>query len=269
MNKYIIIILLILSFLLFSLEDDNSLKVNFLDIGQGDSILLSVNDINILIDGGPDNILLHRLGEVLPWYERKIDYLVISHYHADHFVGFIELIDKYEIVEVLVTCHEPDDFLYHIFMNKLKEKNLKINIINKGDRYIISEGVYFDIILADCVHEDYNDNSIVLKFKYYNTDILFTGDLTSLQEVNILDQDLESEILKVGHDGSRWSSSKEFLEAIQPKVCIIQSGRDNSFGHPHKEAIERLENIGCEVYNNQFNGTITLISDGDEYFIDF
>ena len=269
MNKYIIIILLTLSFLLFSLKEENNLKVSFLDIGQGDSILVSVNDLNILIDGGPNNLLLHELGEGLPWHERKIDYLVISHYHADHFVGFIELINKYEIGEVLVTDHRPDDFLYHVFMNKLKEYNNTVTVVNQGDRFQISEGVYFDIILADCIHEDYNDNSIVLKFKYYNTKILFTGDLTSVQEKTILNKDLGSEILKVGHHGSRWSSSKEFLEAIQPKVCIIQSGRDNSFGHPHKEAVERLEGIGCEIYNTQFNNTITLTSDGNEYWVDF
>ena len=149
MNKYIIIILLTLSFLLFSLKEENNLKVSFLDIGQGDSILVSVNDLNILIDGGPNNLLLHELGEGLPWHERKIDYLVISHYHADHFVGFIELINKYEIGEVLVTDHRPDDFLYHVFMNKLKEYNYTVTVVNQGDRFQISEGVYFDIILAD------------------------------------------------------------------------------------------------------------------------
>jgi len=262
-------IILLIFIILIPFHRKEYLEVNYLDIGQGDSILLSVNNLNILIDGGPDNSLLHRLGEVLPWYERKIDYLVISHYHADHFVGFIELLNKYEVDNILVTNHEPDNMLYKIFINELREKDLDVTIVNEGDRFIISEDVYFDIILADCIHEDYNDNSILLKFKYYDLDLLFTGDLTSVQEKTILNRDLESEILKVAHHGSMWSSSKEFLEVVKHEVCIIQSGIDNKFGHPHEEAMSRLENINCNIYNTQFNSTIKLTSNGYEYFVDF
>lgn len=262
-------IIIIIFIILIPFHRKEYLEVNYLDIGQGDSILLSVNDLNILIDGGPDNNLLHRLGEVLPWYERKIDYLIISHYHADHFVGFIELLNKYEVDNILVTNHNPDNFLYNIFINKVKEKNKKVTIVNKGDKFIISEDIYFNIILADCIHEDINDNSILLKFKYYDLSLLFTGDLTSVQENTILNRDLKSEILKVAHHGSRWSSSKEFLEIVQPEICIIQSGVDNKFGHPHEETIQRLKNINCIIYNTQFNNTITLISNGYEYWLDY
>ncbi len=256
-------------FLIFNYYPTEYLKVSYLDIGQGDSILLSVKDYNILIDGGPDNSLLYQLGESLLWFEKRIDYLIISHYHADHYTGFIELLNKYEIGEILVTNHQPDNKLYNIWLEKLKEYNYKVRVVEEGERFIIADNIYFDIILAHSNYEDYNDNSLVLKFNYYDLKLLFTGDLTSLLEKTILEKDLESQVLKVGHHGSKWSSSLEFLKVVKPEICLIQSGLYNKFQHPHLETINRLKEINCTIYNTQNTGTVNLFSNGYDYWFDF
>ncbi|MFA6307828.1 MAG: MBL fold metallo-hydrolase [Patescibacteria group bacterium] len=262
MNKIIISTFIILSLLLFTLyKDDNKLEINFLDVGQGDAILIRTPDgQNILIDGGPDNILLSKLAKVLPWWERDIDYLVITHYHADHMMGFIELLNKYKVKNVLVTAHIPDDFLYKVWTDKLVEKNIKPSIVKVGEKFIVSDDLAWQIILADSFHEDYNENSLVIRLSYKDNDFMFMGDLgiEGEEKILLMGIDINSEYLKVGHHGSRYSSSDKFLQAVSPEVCIIQSGQDNKFGHPHEEAINRLKDVGCQIMNTQDLGTISF-----------
>ncbi|MBT4447222.1 MAG: MBL fold metallo-hydrolase, partial [Candidatus Komeilibacteria bacterium] len=175
MNKTIITIsFVILSILLFSiLRDSNKLQLHFLNIGQGDAILIRTPEgQNILIDGGPDNKLLAEIGKVLPWWEREIDYLVISHYHADHMMGFIEVLNKYKVRNVLVGAHLPDDFLYRVWVDKLEEKNIKPTIVKAGEQFIVSEDLIWQIILADSYNKDYNENSVVMRLSYKDQDFL-------------------------------------------------------------------------------------------------
>ncbi|RJR10328.1 MBL fold metallo-hydrolase [Candidatus Parcubacteria bacterium] len=258
----IVITLILMSLLLFSLlRNDNKFKINFLDIGQGDAILITTPDNqNILIDGGPDNLLLSELAKAMDWWERDIDYLIISHYHADHMVGFIELLNRYRVKNVLVTGHQPEDFLYRVWTDKLSEKNIIPTIVYAGDKFILSDDLSWQVLSADTNHEDYNENSLVMRLTYKDTDFMLTGDLGEEGEARILQAgfDISSEYLKVGHHGSRWSSSQKFLEAISPQFCIIQSGKDNKFGHPHQETIDRLNSIGCQIMDNQNLGIISF-----------
>jgi len=262
MNKIIILIFLLLGILFLTVfKSDSKLQVNFLDVGQGDAILIRTPEgQNILIDGGPDNKLLSEIAKVLPWWEREIDYVVISHYHADHIVGLIELLDKYKVKNILTTAHQPDDFLYKAWEDKLSEKNIKESIIKAGERFVIDNNLSWQILLADSEHEDYNDNSLIIRLSYGDQDWLFMGDLGVEGEKEILGSglDIASEYLKVGHHGSRYSSSEEFLEAVSPEKCIIQSGKDNKFGHPHQEAIDRLKSIGCQIMDTQDLGLISF-----------
>ena len=248
--------------MLFSIfRDNNNLQVHFLNIGQGDGIVIRTpQGQNILIDGGPDNMLLSEIGKVLPWWERQIDYLIITHYHADHMMGFIELLNKYEVKNILVTAHRPDDFLYSVWTAKLAEKNITSTIVAVGEKFVISDDLYWQIILADSQQENYNENSLVIKLTYKDTDFLFTGDLGHPGEAKILASamDISADYLKVGHHGSRHSSSEAFLRAVSPQICIIQSGIDNSHGHPHIEAVERLQNIGCQIRDTQDLGLISF-----------
>lgn len=267
---FFIIILSFLAWLQLN-SSEKKLEIYFLDIGQGDAILIRTPEgKNILIDGGPDNLLLYRLGEFLPWWERKIDYLVISHYHADHMLGLIELLDKYQVNNVLVSAHQPEgDFLFDLWQKKLLAKNVKPQIVKAGEKFLFTDDLFFQVLSADFNHEDYNDNSVVIKLTYQQIDLLLTGDFTSVEEEDLLKSsfDLASEILKVGHHGSKYSSSAEFLVRVQPELCLIQLGQDNSFGHPHPELLERLAEIHCQVFRNDLLGTIKVVSDGSTWQI--
>ena len=265
MNKFTITLIFIIGisavlfFTLFKTED--KLELHFLDVGQADAILIRTpQGQNILIDGGADNKLLSEVARVLPWWERQIDYVVISHYHADHIMGLPELLNKYSVKYVLTSNHQPDDFLYQILMESFEQHQTPVQIVEVGEKFQIDDDLYWQILLADDYNEDYNENSVVIRLSYQNRNFLFMGDLGIPGEEKLLSIgfDLSAEVLKVGHHGSRYASSQEFLEAVQPEICIIQSGLDNKFGHPHQEAIERLEAIGCQVLDNQVLGAIHL-----------
>lgn len=255
----LLLMLLIVIILLWSVGKDEHFKIYFLDVGQGDAILIrSPQGQNILIDGGPDNKLLYELSQSLPWWERQIDYVIVSHYHDDHLTGLIEVLNKYQVNNVLVTAHQPDDFLYQVWQDKLADKNIEPTIVSAGDSFVTSNGFSWQVILADAEHEDYNENSLVIKLSYKNNDFLLMGDLGIEGEERILASglDINAEYLKVGHHGSKYSSSQEFLELVSPEVCIIQSGKENKFGHPHRETLDRLEATGCQILNTQDLGTI-------------
>lgn len=259
MNKIFLLIcfLLLLTWSLF--KEESSFQIYFFDVGQGDGILVrGPQGENIVVDGGPDNSMIYLLGKHLPWWERDIDYLIISHYHADHMMSFIELLNKYKVKNVLVTGHQPDDFLYNIWQAKLAAKNIEPTVVEAGEKFVLAEDFYLQVFLADTYHKDYNENSLVVKLTYQDKDFLLTGDLGMEGEKKILDLgfDVSAEYLKVGHHGSRYSSSLDFLQAVSPKFCIIQSGQDNEYGHPHQEAIDRFLQVGCQILDTRERGDI-------------
>ena len=255
-------ILLILILIIFFLSiGPSSAELVFFNVGQGDAALLrTADDKIVLFDGGPDNLILQGLGKYLPFYQRKIDYIIVSHYHDDHLTGLIELLNKYKIKNVLVTAHQPDDFLYQVWADKLLAKNIKPTVVKAGDSFVASDGLSWQVILADSEHEDYNENSLVIRLTYHNKSFLLTGDLGKVGEDKILSAGLaiDADYLKVGHHGSKYSSSAEFLEVVSPEICIIQSGKDNKFGHPHLETLKRLSAVGCQIMNTQDLGTISF-----------
>lgn len=250
---------------IWQLQKEKIAEIYFLDVGQGDAILIRVSGQNILVDGGPDNLLLYRLGEVLPWWDKKIDYLIISHFHDDHYMGFIEILNRYQVGNVLVGAQKPEEeFLFTIWQKALEQHDIQPRVVYAGDKFVLSTEVFWQIFSADSQHEDLNDNSLLIKFTIGEIDLLLTGDLTSKKEKELLEQkiDLSAEILKVAHHGSKYSSSDVFLQAIKPQVCVIQSETGNSFGHPHQETLLRLEALKCQILRNDQLGNIKLVSDG-------
>ena len=263
---------LIIGWLGFGLwRSNNYLQAHFLNIGQGTAVLIRTQSgVNILVDAGPDNLLLAELGEVLHWWDRRLDYVIISHHHADHIGGLIELARRYQIGEVLTTDHHPDqDLLYGLWQAEISKHQIKVTEVEVGASWQVGENLSWQILSADDYHEEYNDNSLVLRLTYGQIDWLFPGDLTSAKELDVLlaGWPLAAEILNVGHHGSKYSSSLEWLRAIQPKLCIIQSGLGNKFGHPHQEAINRLNQVGCQVWRNDQQGKITTWSYGQDYWV--
>lgn len=255
------------------------LEVNFLDVGQGDSILIKTPfGQNILIDGGSDSTIIKRLGESLAWWDKRIDLMVLSHPHDDHVAGLIDVIKQYNVEQILYTGVIHTSPTYLEWLELIRERKIFLVIIDRPQKISMGKNCYLDILypqesLLGKEVNNLNNSSMVIKLVYGNTKFLFTGDVELEIEQQLIEtQDfasLQADVFKAGHHGSDTSNSKEFLDAVSPKTVVIQVGKDNDFGHPSRRAIKRFERIGAMVYRNDLDGTIRIRSDGKEVYLEF
>ena len=270
---YLSLALLLLSYLWWQLGDQAKyLQVNFLDVGQGDATLITTPSGEvILVDGGPNNKLLSQISKFLPWWERSIDYVVISHWDDDHYIGLIQVLKKYKVKNILVS-YLPDIATpaYLAWQEALVKEGISPKILKAGETWQGANNLSWQVVAAsDDKNLEDNDKSLVLRLSYGQTDFLLSGDLPTEQEEKLLIRkiNLESEILKVGHHGSKYSSSQEFLSFVEPKACIISASQDNKFGHPHPETLERLAKIKCNIYETSKLGNISILSNGQAWWL--
>ncbi len=239
-------------------------QLTFVDVGQGDSVFFKTsNDETYLIDGGEDETFKGGLQDFL--FSQGIDVIdcaIVTHYHSDHIGGIVKLLEADRIEKLVIPDYTPE--------NKAKDKLIKLATQKGTQIFEVSEG---DVISSTdkefnftVLHpkeggfdKDENNNSIVGKLDCFDTDILLTGDLESDGEAEITKKyDLETDILKVGHHGSYTSTSPEFLSEADPTYAVIQCGEGNSYGHPHYEVLERLENDDVRIYRTDMDGDITF-----------
>jgi competence protein ComEC len=272
--------LLILSVFAFSTnsiasQKDGLLKIHFLDVGQGDSIFVETpSGRQVLIDGGPGNIVLSRLGEVMPFFDKTIDIVVMTHPDADHASGLIDVIKRYNVENVVFSNIVNNKELYKSWKEAVSDEGANIidsvlgNVIDLGDGANLTI-VYPLESIAGKEIEKTNDNSAVLILKYGELEVLLTGDIETKGERAMLleNVNINADVLKIGHHGSKTSTSEEFLSAVSPEVAVIQVGAKNRYGHPTEEVLERLENYDINIYRNDLNGDIKLVSDGVNYLI--
>lgn len=250
--------------------EENYFEVDFLDVGQGDSILIKTEaGQNILIDGGPDATVVKRLGENLPWWDRTIDLMILTHPHSDHVGGLIHVLNRYKVERVLYTgvTHTIPEYLE--WLQIIKDKDISLKIIDHPQRINFGEKSYLEIIypfesLAGEIPENLNNSSIVVMLNYEDNKILLAGDIEEkieeeLLEVNV---DLEANIFKANHHGSDGSNTEEFLNAVNPEIVVIPVGADNSFGHPNGRILKRFESLGAEIYRTDIDGTVKIEIDG-------
>ena len=244
----------------------NELKVHYIDVGQGDSILVQTKDKNILIDAGTRKSSDNLINYLKKQHIKKLDYVIATHPHEDHIGGMPKVIDEFEISNFYAPKKTANTKIFKDMILQLKKKNLKINVAKKGISLDLSNDSSLDFLApVKDNYENTNDYSAVIKLTHGNTKFLFTGDAEKTSEKDILNSnvDLSSNILKVGHHGSHSSSSKEFLDKVNPKMAIISCGKNNDYGHPHKETMKELKKRNIEVYRTDIDGNILLTSDGE------
>ena len=238
-----------------------NLKIHFIDVGQGDAtLIITPTNKKILIDsGGSKDLDTFDVGEstLVPYLLNRgidtLDYIIISHFDADHCNGFIAVLNKINVKKVIISKQSEISNEYKKFISIVKEKNIPVQIVKKGDKIQFDKFTYINILYPteNLKFDNLNNNSIVFRLIYGKFSILFTGDIEEKAEEHILDlykntNLLKSTILKAAHHGSKTSSTQEFIEAVNPKFVLIGVGENNTFGHPSEEVINRFKNLRCK-----------------------
>lgn len=254
----------------------SQLIVRMLDIGQGDAFLLEKDGKFVMIDTGDiehrDQIvaLLHK------YKVKEISKIIITHPHADHLGGMNAIFKNFKVDAIYDDGMPAGTGSYKNYLKQIKEKKIPYHVLKAGDEVDFFDGVKFNVLGPVKVikdqkgNSDFNNNSIVGRLTYGSFSMMFTGDAEQEEEKTILGKGgtLKSDVLKVGHHGSRTSTSPAFLKAVSPKNAFISCGQGNDYGHPHKVTIDKLEKAKVQIYRTDRNGTVTLTSDGSSYRIE-
>lgn len=291
MKNFRYFFLLILSLFLFSgcsqqnkvpqdsLNSANpTMQIQVLDVGQGDSILIRTPSKNILVDAGTIDGSKNLVTLLENNNVRKIDILIATHPHADHIGGVQSVLKKFPVGHIYDSGQKTPSRLYINMLKKIKEKNIPFSIVKLGDKINLDKDIYLQVLSPalpllmkekDSNKYDLNNNSITTRLVYKDFSMLLTGDIEKAAEDRLLQtgQNLKSNILKAPHHGSRTSSSRNFLQAVNPEAVIISLGVNNEYKHPHREVMARYKKMDLKIYETDIHGTITVKTDGKSYQI--
>lgn len=250
-------------------SSEKPLRVWFFDIGQGDAIFIETpTGEQILIDAGPDQAVLSKLGSVMwPW-DRTLDAIVITHPDADHISGFISVLERYQIDNVYDTGAIASTNVDRELRRLIDEEDTTHILVSEKDEIRFGD-VVLDIVWPEkttpgVMSKNRNDASIVIVLTYGETTLLLTGDAEEESEDKFVQNVGDIDVLKVGHHGSRSSTSEAFIGALQPDIAVIPVGLDNGYGHPHPVVIDRLSRYGAQIFRTSLDGDILLLSNGGE-----
>ena len=241
---------------------NKNLQVYFLDVGQGDSELVILpNGPKVLIDGGPNNKVINELASVLRPTDRYIDLILLSHPQTDHFTGLIDVLKRYQVGVFIFNGRSGTVDSWSKLIKVIKENKIPAVVLAAGDKihYLNSQ---FNFLLPDknfIENTDLNETTLVSLLQSQNSKILFTGDIDAkIEDYLIRKYDLDIDVLKVSHRGSKFSSGEKFLSNISPKIAVIEVGK-NSYGHPTKEVLKNLASVGAQIFRTDKDGTIKLL----------
>ncbi len=233
---------------------DSRFHIYFLDVGQGDAVFIKTPENHqILIDGGPDNFVIEEINKVMPFFDRSIDMVVLTHPDYDHVSGLVDVLKRVDVGSVLITGVESDNPVYFEFLKEAFDQEIDVFIAETGVDFMFGD-VFIDVIypfanISGQKIENVNNSSIAMKVYHDGHKVLLTGDLEEEVEKKLIlsGEDLSADVYKAGHHGSKSSSTFEFLQMVKPELVVIQSGEGNKYGHPHAEVLKNFYRAGVEV----------------------
>jgi len=250
-----------------------TLSVTFLDVGQGDAILIETPDgVQALIDGGPDTAVLRELGATLPWFDRTIDLVLGTHPDKDHIGGLIDVLKRYQVRTIITTENTGETTTASAYRKGLIQEGAEVVMARAGQVYQLGASTTLTIFspASDPSMLETNTASIVAKLSYGEIDFMLTGDAPAGIERYLTaayGKALASEVLKLGHHGSKTSSSEEFLTAVAPQYAVVSAGKDNRYGHPAVDVVERLLTHKIPLVSTIESGRITFETDGVQVWL--
>jgi beta-lactamase superfamily II metal-dependent hydrolase len=246
------------------------LRISFLDVGQGDAILIQTpHGKDMLIDGGSTNVILSRLSDRMSYFDRNIDVVVATHPDADHVTGLIPVLEKYNVSNIVVSPSKGDTQVFSDLDSHINDEHAEVRIAQTGDVIDFHDGVIAHVLYPDknyvAKKNDTNDSSVSVLITYGEQSFLLTGDLPIARENKLFSSGTLSKnitVYKAGHHGSKTSSGDQLLSYIRPEYAVISAGENNRYGHPHRETIERLQKYSKEIISTIDRGTISFVTDG-------
>ncbi|EOU1840390.1 MBL fold metallo-hydrolase [Clostridium perfringens] len=243
----------------------SGMSVTYLNVGQGDSELIQVNGINMLIDAGTNAGANDLVKDLKNRGIKTIDIAIATHPHEDHIGGMDEVLENFDVKSFYAPKVAHTTKTYENMLKAVKNEGLKIQQIKEGTKIDLGKDTEVQVYSpVKSQYEELNNYSPVMKISYGQNSFMFTGDAESLVEKEILNEnkDLKADVLKLGHHGSHSSTSEEFLKAVNPSTAIVSCAKDNKYGHPHKETMSNLKKAGITVYETFRDGDITISSNG-------
>lgn len=251
--------------------EENTLQVSYLDVGQGDATFIeSPSGTQVLIDGGKNSLVLRGLSKAMGFFDRELDMIMITHPDLDHIGGLIDVLKKFEVETIVMTENEHDTPAVEVLREAIQKEDAKVIYARAGQQYDLGGGVVLEILFPDIdpTYLESNTSSIIAELTYDESEFLFTGDSPkSIEEylVSVAGTQLNTDVLKVGHHGSKTSTAETFVTAVSPALAIISAGKDNSYGHPHQEVLDTLGRVPYK--NTAEDGSVHLFSDGERIWI--
>ena len=265
--------------------NDGKLHVVVCDVGQGDGILIRTpNGSDILVDGGPDNSILNCLSSHMPFWDRTIELMILTHPHTDHAAGLIDVLKRYTVLHFVSEKVEGQTATYKRLKDELATQKLTAKYLYTGDRIDFADKTSFLTLWPteewlnspqlqakgsqnDSQNLDLNGFCLIQLLSYGNFKVLLTGDAGSLTEDKIAAEAGKIDVLKAPHHGSKTGMSDYFLSEINPSIAIISVGAKNKYGHPAKQALDLLDSHGIKYFRTDKNGTVEVVSDSQNFNI--
>ncbi len=251
-------------------ERGGKLTVAFLDVGQGDAAFIeSPTGVQVLVDGGPGRGVLRALGREMPFFDRSLDVVIATHPDQDHIGGLPDVLARYKVAHIIEPGVAVETAVYRAFVEGIAREGATRTLARRGERIVLGGGVFLDILFPDRDPSGLEPNvaSIVAKLTYGETSFLLTGDSPKSIEGYLAALDgtaLDVDVLKVGHHGSKTSTSDQLLGLASPAYVVISAGKGNRYGHPHSEVLDALSRFDVEELGTYERGTIIFESDGRE-----